>query len=168
MALSLRAPSGIIAAPFADAAAVRAYLGKELKLELRANQDAAVIKALTRPEEWLAARSTAMAKIVDELSGPYLAGIAKYSDLYPTDEAVELATAEIRPLFDAKMRFLEVMQPGASLLLPQAIADNKFKAISARNIVAAEAGDLNPQFEEYYKQRRNAKKAKRARKASKK
>lgn len=139
-------------------------LKRELKLGLRAKQDDSVVKALSEPTAWLTERKKLMSEAVTEVSGPFAGALAKYRAFYPDDQAIALATEEIRPLFENKLRYLEVIHPGSSLMLPQAVANNRFKTVSAINTTAALSGDaspsVTPEMISYYKQRKAARKQK--------
>jgi hypothetical protein len=111
-------------------------LQKELKLDLYQKQQTSLVKALTKPEDWLTDRDTEMKKLTAELSPIYYEAIDKYIMLYPVNEAVELPNQDIKAMFDVKMRHLEISQPGASLLFQGAMLNNNMDKIKANTLIS--------------------------------
>jgi hypothetical protein len=144
------------------------YLQKKLKLDLYKAQQTSLVKALTKPEEWLTSRDVAMKTISAKLAPTYWDAIEKYKALYPMDEAVELANQDIKALFDVKIKHLEIEQPGASLLFQGAVLNNNMDKIKANALISGSLGESNvakDEFKKYYKEKRQRKKPKRAKKS---
>jgi hypothetical protein len=145
------------------------YLQKELKLGLYKAQQTSLVKALTKPEEWLDSRDLAMKTISAKLAPTYWDAIEKYKKLYPMDEAVELANQDIKAFFDVKIRHLEIEQPGASLLFQGAVLNNNMDKIKASALISGSLGKSSniskDEFKKYYKEKRARMKAKRSKKS---
>jgi hypothetical protein len=107
------------------------YLQKKLKLGLYKAQQTSLVKALTKPEEWLTNRDLAMKTISAELAPAYWDAIEKYKALYPMNEAVELANQDIKALFDVKMRHVKqanVIQKAESIARVEGMKEGALSA----------------------------------------
>lgn len=140
------------------------YLQKELKIELYKKQQTSLVEALKTPEKWLAARDASLKTITEELAPIYYDAIEKYRELYPVDEAVELANRDIKSLYEVKMRQLEVEQPGASLLFQGAVLENNKDKILGNAFLSGGSQTSKEEFKRYYKEKRARKKAKKSKK----
>ena len=98
--------------------AARAHLQRELRIELEHNKQAAAVKALKEPQEWLDERRIKLEEITDELAGYYTNTLKKYYDAgHPTQEAIDMATQETDSIYQMKLGQLESDFPGGSTFL---------------------------------------------------
>ena len=178
--MSLKSPSGPLSNPFTTQKIAREYLSKELLIDLRAKQDTSMATAIETPGKWLAERSAALDAILDDkeetidgtkytihgLASQYQSFVASYAKLYPTDQALAMATRDIRPIFEARVRQLELEHPGSSLIVPA--LGNMRQASEIRSGLIGSAVTGEPISKAQYKEYRRARKAKKAAKASRK
>jgi hypothetical protein len=126
------------------------YLKKELKIDLHDTQEQSLVQALKNPEKYLIERKKKLEKIAEDLSHPYQDSIDFYFKAgYPMDEAIQLADIEIKGLYDSKIRQLNTIMPGASVMLTSAIDDQN----AERKQVALMNGDVNVKGKSYYKKK---------------
>lgn len=170
----LRPGSTALTTPFANKDQAAQFLERELLLTLRENQDKSLAESIDDPGKWLAARSARIRNIIkggpsglkddkdqdipepglDEIYRKY---IERYAAVYPVDQAVARATEDIRPLFEARMRQMEVEFPGASLIMPKLSAQaQEYSNKSA----LADAVISHDQYKAYRRAKKASKKSK--------
>lgn len=143
-----------------DEGAIKSFLKRELKIELHNKQQASLIEALTKPDEWIKKRTTEMNKIADELAPTYANSLKTYLDAnYPFDEAVALATKQTEILYQAKLQELNARLPGANNLLTSAYKERKYQGDKAASYNGDETIDYKALWESKMA-RKAAKKAK--------
>lgn len=161
MALTpLRGRNVVIGNPFGNNAGNASdYLKKELKVALHEKQQESLINALQRPEDWLSERTRLVNLMLASLGNTYNTQVEKYLQYYPADEAVALATEDIRPIYEMEMRNIEIEHPGASILYQGALLDNNYFRGKASNFTKALNDNPQIEWKKAYKAKRKAKKA---------
>jgi hypothetical protein len=143
------------------------YISKELKLDLMSSRQKALAQAMEKPQDWLLEREKRLEVIKERLAKNFGEQYVKYSEAgFPNDEAMEKAAKATNILLELELEDLEIEFPGGATVFG-----------SAANVMAnrnnrfglAMGSAEGPQVDKkaIYKEMRQRKKAKKARKASK-
>ncbi len=139
----------------ANPATVKNYLKRELKIELNNTKEASLIKALTKPEDWLKERKKKLEELADTVEPTFTAALKTYVDAgYPYDEAQAFATQEANAVYQLKMQQLDAIMPGAGVLLTGAVKERQYQGDKAGMYNGGDAVDYRAKYE-----KRKAKKA---------
>lgn len=126
-----------------DRKAASEYIGREMKLDLHANQEKSLIDAMASPQTWITDRKTEMDRIkytvakvyADRLNDAY--GIFKFS----VDDAQAYATKHAQKTLDLELENLEYIMPGATTVYQSAAFTDR--ARNAQYAMASGQGELD-------------------------
>lgn len=143
-----------------DLETIKTHLKRELKIELDSNKEASLIKALTKPDDWLKDRKTALEKLADEVAPTYREALKSYIDAgFPYIEAEQKAAVETQAVYDIKMQQLDAIMPGAGVLLTGAVKERQHQGTKAAMYNGGDGIDYKAKYEKR-QQKKHFKKAK--------
>ena len=130
-----------------DRALIGEHLKRELKTELHDKQQQSLIKALSKLDDWLTERKQHMDTLAGQLSHTYAIALENHINAgYPYDEAVAKATREANVLYQLKLEELDVLLPGANVLLTGAFKDRQYQGEQGALFNGGDAIDFKAKY----------------------